>query len=44
MRYLIDVLKVDGLYMNGYYGHFWLLSSAQRRRVIQITPPRPPAP
>src|ERR1700675_1149965 len=37
IRYLIDVLDVDGLYMNGYYGHFWLLSSAQRRRVIEIT-------
>ncbi len=37
VRYLIDVLKVDGLYMNGYYGHFWLLSSEQRRKVIEIT-------
>lgn len=36
LRHLIDVIKVDGLYMNGYYGHFWLLSSAQRRRVIEI--------
>jgi len=36
LRYCLDVLKVSGLYMNGYYGHFWLLSSAQRRTVIEV--------
>lgn len=37
LRYLVDVLAVNGLYMNGYYGHFWLLSTDQRQRVIEIT-------
>jgi 4-hydroxy-tetrahydrodipicolinate synthase len=36
LRHCIDVIRADGLYINGYYGHFWLLSSEQRRRVIEI--------
>lgn len=37
IRHCIDVIQTSGLYMNGYYGHFWMLDSDQRRRVIEIT-------
>jgi 4-hydroxy-tetrahydrodipicolinate synthase len=37
LRHLIDVIGASGLYMNGYYGHFWLLTREQRRRVVEIT-------
>ena len=36
IRYCLDVLGSHGLYVHGYYGHFWLLTSEQRRRVIEI--------
>jgi 4-hydroxy-tetrahydrodipicolinate synthase len=36
VRYCLDVLRSSGLYVNGYYAHYWLLSSAQRRRVTEI--------
>ena len=36
IRHCVDVIQSGGLYMNGFYGHFWLMSSEQRRRVIEI--------
>lgn len=36
IRYCLDELKIDGLYINGYYAHFWLATSEQRKRVIEI--------
>jgi 4-hydroxy-tetrahydrodipicolinate synthase len=36
VRYCLDVLRSKGLYVNGYYAHYWLLTSAQRRRVTEI--------
>ena len=36
IRHCIDVIRSGGLYINGFYGHFWLMSSDQRRRVIEI--------
>lgn len=36
IRHCIDVIRAHGLYVNGYYGHFWLLSSEQRKRVVEI--------
>lgn len=36
VRHCIDVLRVDGLYVNSFYGHYWLLTSDQRRRVLEV--------
>ncbi|TDC52780.1 dihydrodipicolinate synthase family protein [Jiangella ureilytica] len=36
LRHCLDVIQASGLYVNGYYGHFWLLTSEQRRRVVEI--------
>lgn len=36
LRHCIDVIKSDGIYLHGYYGHFWLLTSAQRRQATEI--------
>ena len=36
IRYCVDVLGASGLYINGNFQHFWLLTSDQRRRMIQI--------
>lgn len=36
LRYCVDVLGSHGLYINSYYAHFWLLTSEQRRRVLEI--------
>jgi 4-hydroxy-tetrahydrodipicolinate synthase len=36
LRHLIDIVGTSGLYMNGYYGHFWLLTREQRMRVVEI--------
>jgi 4-hydroxy-tetrahydrodipicolinate synthase len=36
IRHYIDVIKSAGLYVHGFYGNFWLLTSAERRRVLEI--------
>jgi len=36
IRHYIDVIKADGLYVHGFYGNFWLLTSDERRRVMEI--------
>lgn len=36
IRYCLDVLGASGLYINGNFQHYWLLTVAQRRRVIEI--------
>lgn len=36
IRHCLDVLGASGLYINGNFQHYWLLTVAQRRRVIEI--------
>lgn len=36
IRYCIDVLGASGLYINGNFQHYWLLTVPQRRRIIEI--------
>jgi 4-hydroxy-tetrahydrodipicolinate synthase len=36
VRYSIDVLRSGGLYVHGYYGNFWLLTSALRKHILEI--------
>lgn len=36
VRYYIDVLGADGLYIHGFYGNYWLLTSAERKRVMEV--------
>jgi 4-hydroxy-tetrahydrodipicolinate synthase len=36
IRHYIDVLGAGGLYVHGFYGNFWLLTSAERRQVMEI--------
>lgn len=36
LRHCLEVLGSSGLYMNGYYGHFWMLDNVQRKRVVEI--------
>lgn len=36
IRHYLDVIKADGLYIHGFYGNFWLLTAAERRRVTEI--------
>lgn len=36
VRYCLEVLRSQGLYINGYYSHYWLLTSAERKRVAEI--------
>ncbi|HLH70782.1 MAG TPA: dihydrodipicolinate synthase family protein [Candidatus Dormibacteraeota bacterium] len=36
IRHYRDVIKADGLYVHGFYGNFWLLSTAERKRVMEI--------
>jgi 4-hydroxy-tetrahydrodipicolinate synthase len=36
VRYCLETLGSDGLYINGYYSHYWLLTSADRRRTAEI--------
>lgn len=36
VRYCLDVLRSKGIYVNGYYAHYWLLTNAQRRQVTEI--------
>lgn len=36
LRHYIDTIRSGGLYVHGFYGNFWLLTSAERRRVTEI--------
>lgn len=36
LRHYIDVIKVGGLYVHGFYGNFWLLTVPERKRVVEI--------
>ncbi|MGH9088873.1 MAG: dihydrodipicolinate synthase family protein [Acidimicrobiales bacterium] len=36
IRHYLDVIKADGLYVHGFYGNFWLLTSEERRRVTEV--------
>jgi 4-hydroxy-tetrahydrodipicolinate synthase len=36
IRYYIDVIRVGGLYVHGFYGNFWLLTTDERKRVMEI--------
>jgi 4-hydroxy-tetrahydrodipicolinate synthase len=36
VRYCLETLGSSGLYINGYYSHYWLLTSAERRRTAEI--------
>jgi 4-hydroxy-tetrahydrodipicolinate synthase len=37
IRHCIDVLGATGLYINGNYQHYWLLTAEQRRKVVEIS-------
>jgi 4-hydroxy-tetrahydrodipicolinate synthase len=36
LRHCVDVIGSSGLYINGFYGHFWLMSDGERRLAIEI--------
>jgi 4-hydroxy-tetrahydrodipicolinate synthase len=36
VRHCIDVIGVGGLYIHGFYGEFWLLTTDERRRALEI--------
>ncbi|MGH9102761.1 MAG: dihydrodipicolinate synthase family protein [Acidimicrobiales bacterium] len=36
IRHYIDVIKAAGLYVHGFYGNFWLLTTAERKAVMEI--------
>lgn len=36
VRHCIDHLGSAGIYLHGYFGHFWLLTSEERRRALEI--------
>lgn len=36
LRHYIDTIKSGGLYVHGFYGNFWLLTAAERRKVMEI--------
>jgi len=36
LRYFIDVLRVDGIFCTGNMAEFWALTSAERRRSVEI--------
>lgn len=36
IRHLIDVIGSAGLYVHGFYGNFWLLTVAERKRALEI--------
>lgn len=36
IRHYIDVIGAAGLYVHGFYGNFWLLTSAERMRAFEI--------
>ncbi|MGH7777811.1 MAG: dihydrodipicolinate synthase family protein [Candidatus Dormibacterales bacterium] len=36
IRHYVDVIGAGGLYVHGFYGNFWLLTVAERKRVMEI--------
>lgn len=36
VRHCIDVIGAHGIYLHGYYGHFWLLTIEERKRAMEI--------
>ncbi len=36
IRHCLDVIDAQGIYIHGFYGNFWLLTSAERRRGIEV--------
>lgn len=36
VRHYIDVIGSAGLYVHGFYGNFWLLTSDERKRAVEI--------
>ncbi|MGH7860728.1 MAG: dihydrodipicolinate synthase family protein [Candidatus Dormibacteraceae bacterium] len=36
IRHYLNVIKSGGLYVHGFYGNFWLLTIAERKRVMEI--------
>jgi 4-hydroxy-tetrahydrodipicolinate synthase len=36
IRHYVDVIGAAGLYVHGFYGNFWLLTSAERKRVFEV--------
>jgi 4-hydroxy-tetrahydrodipicolinate synthase len=36
VRHYIDVIGARGLYVHGFYGNYWLLTSEERRRALEI--------
>lgn len=36
IRHYVDVIKAAGLYIHGFYGNYWLLTVAERKRVMEI--------
>lgn len=36
IRYYVDTIRSGGLYVHGFYGNFWLLTSSERKRVTEI--------
>ena len=36
IRYYIDVIRAGGLYLHGFYGNFWLLTTAERKRAMEV--------
>jgi 4-hydroxy-tetrahydrodipicolinate synthase len=36
LHHYTEVIRSDGLYVHGFYGNFWLLTSSERKRVMEI--------
>lgn len=36
ISHYLDVIKVGGLYIHGFYGHFWMLQLEERKRAIEV--------
>jgi 4-hydroxy-tetrahydrodipicolinate synthase len=36
IRHYIEVIRSGGLYVHGFYVNFWLLTTAERKRVMEI--------
>ena len=36
IRHCIDVIRADGIYLHGFYGNFWLLTSDERRWAMEV--------
>lgn len=36
VRYYLDVIKVSGLYIHGFFGIFWLMTTEERKQITEI--------